>query len=95
MGPDPLADDVCVFHAEGTEDVLAEVAVEGFPTDVLDDLAEGGEPMVGVGKAGARFDLDAQPTPVVLGEGRDGSRLHLRAQRRPQQVSETSQLTDS
>jgi hypothetical protein len=40
-----------------------------LPADVLDDLAERGEPVVGVGERGARFDAQPEAPVVVLGEG--------------------------
>jgi len=58
--------------------VLAEVAVEGKPADVFDDLAQRGEPVIGVGPPGARLDVDAQTPSVVLGKRRRRA-VHSRA----------------
>lgn len=67
--PQPLgSDEVRAFHAEGAEHPLAKVAVEQKPTDVLDDLAQRGEPVIGVDPLGARLDVDTQPPSVVLGK---------------------------
>ena len=54
------SDQVSVGHAEGCEDVLAQVAVEGLAGHVLDELAQRGEPVVGVPGAGARLGPDGQ-----------------------------------
>ena len=70
-GPDQLGpEEVGVGHAEGLEDVLAKVAGEGLPADVLDDLAERGEPVVGVDEPCARFGRQAETAAVVLGKRR-------------------------
>jgi hypothetical protein len=58
VGPDPLgADQVGVVHPQGVEDALAQVLIERLAADVLDQLAQGGEPVVGVPPPGARLDL--------------------------------------
>jgi hypothetical protein len=96
-GPHPLgSDEVGALHAEGAEHVLTEVAVERKPADVLDDLAERGEPVIGVGPLGSRLDVDAQAPSVVLGERRRRA-AHTRppAERRPDQVRGSSHGTDS
>lgn len=91
--PDPLgADDVAALHAEGPEDVLSQIAVEGLSGHVLDDLAERGEPVVSVHPLAARLDLDPQASPVVLSERRHGTPdLHPPAERRPKQIREPPQ----
>ena len=38
-----------MLHAQRAEHVLAQVAAQRNPGDVLDDLAEHGEPVIGVG----------------------------------------------
>ena len=69
--PDPLGtDEIRVLHAEGFEDVRAEVRVERHPGDVLDDLTERREPVVGVAERGPRIGVVAEGTPVELGERR-------------------------
>jgi hypothetical protein len=76
-----------VVHAERAEHALTEVAAEREPADVLDDLTERGEPVVGVGPLAARLDIDVQAAPVVLGERRGRApRPRSPAQRRPEQV---------
>jgi hypothetical protein len=68
---DPLGSDkIGVGHAEGLEDVLAHVAVQGLPAHVLDDLTERGKPVVGVHEPGARLCVDAEAALVVLVQGR-------------------------
>ena len=57
-----------MVHAERSEHALAEVAAERDAADILDDLAERGEAMVGVGPPGARFGVDVQAPSVVPGE---------------------------
>ena len=69
---DPVgSDEVGIGHAQGFEDVFSDVLVERLPAHVRDDLAERGEPVVGVHEGGARFDVDAEAGPVALGERRD------------------------
>ena len=76
-----------MFHAERAEHVLAQVAVERGSGDVLDDLAERGEPVIGVRPLGAWLGVDAQAVAVVLGQrGHRPARGHAPAQYRPQQV---------
>jgi hypothetical protein len=66
--------------------VLTQVAVEGLPADVLDQLPERGGPMVAVPESGARLGLQAQAPAVVLGQGGDAtSELHGLAEVPPQQ----------
>jgi hypothetical protein len=85
-----------VRHAEGLEHALAQVAVEGQPADVLDDLAQGGEPVIGVGPLGSWFDVDVQSPSVVRGERRWwASRPRGPAERRPEQVGGVPQRADS
>jgi hypothetical protein len=96
-GPHPLgSDEIGVLHAEGPEHALAKIAVERKPAHVLDDLAERGEPVIGVGPLGSRLDVDAQAPPVILGKRRSGT-SHPRAppKRRPEQVRRAPQRTDS
>lgn len=63
---DPLgAVEVGVRHAQGVEHVLAQVAREGLPAHVLDELAERGEPTVGVPQAGARLGHHPGAAAVV------------------------------
>jgi hypothetical protein len=69
--PDPLrSQQVGVGHAERLEEVLAEIAVQRLPADVLHDLAEGGEPVVAIGVPGAWLRHQMQTAPVELGERR-------------------------
>jgi hypothetical protein len=90
------SDQAGVGHAEGLEDVLAQVAVQALSAHVLDQLAERGEAVVGVPEAGARLGLDAQTPPVVRGEGRHGAaRFHGLAEQRPEQAGGVQDLTDS
>jgi hypothetical protein len=79
---------VGVGHAERLEDVRTQVSGEGHPGHVLDDLAQGGEPVVGEHEPGARLGVDTEAAPVELGEGRPRpSGLHCFAQvSHPQQA---------
>jgi hypothetical protein len=63
LGPDQVG----ALHAEQSEDGLAEVAVERHPADGLDDLAQRGETVIGVGPPGARLEIDAQAASVDPG----------------------------
>jgi hypothetical protein len=63
------SDQIGLLHAERLEDVLAEVALQGSPGHVLDDLAERGKPVIAVDVPHAGFCDQAQTAPVVLGEG--------------------------
>jgi hypothetical protein len=63
------SDQIGLLHAEQLEDVFAEVALQGLPGHVLDDLAERGEPVIAVDVPHAGFCDQAQTVPVVLGEG--------------------------
>jgi hypothetical protein len=46
--------------------VLAQVALKGYLAHVLDDLAEGGKPVVAVRKGGTGLDHQPETTAVVL-----------------------------
>ena len=59
-----------VRHPEGLEDVPAEVAVERLTADVLDDLTQGGEAVIAVGKGGAGLRHQPDTAAVVLGQRR-------------------------
>jgi hypothetical protein len=88
-------DEVGVLHAERSEHALAEVAAERDAADILDDLAERGEAMVGIGPLGARLGVDVQAAPVVPGEWGDrapGPRPP--AQRRAEQVGGAAHRPD-
>jgi hypothetical protein len=65
--------EVGVDHAEGGEDVLAQVAVERLPDHVRDELAQRGEPVIGVPPPRPRLGDDAQAGPVVPGRRRQRS----------------------
>ena len=70
-GRDPLgADEIGIHHAEGLEDPLAEVPLEGDPAHVLDDLAQRGVTVVGVGERRAGLGHYPETPAVVLGERR-------------------------
>jgi hypothetical protein len=74
---------VGVAHAEGFEEVLVKVAVEGFLAHVLDDLAERGERVIGVDVSGAGLNRETEASAVVLGKGRHRlSELHHLAEDR-------------
>lgn len=70
--------------------------VQGHAGHVLDELAEGGEPVVGVGEPGARLGVDAEAAAVVLGQARHRpSRRHGLAQvSHPEQAGEVHDLPD-
>ena len=96
-------DEAGVAHPEGPEDALVEPPVEGCPGDVLDDLAECGEPVVGVREHGAGLRDHPQTTAVVLGRRRQRvSERHAEVQRpsleRPrlevEQIAEVARLRD-
>ena len=57
-------------HAERPEDALGEVAAQRLAGNVLDDLAERGEPVVAVGVPGARLRDQGKRAPVELGQRR-------------------------
>ncbi len=62
-GPHPFGpEQIGVLHAERAEHVLAQVAAEWDSGDVLDDLAERGEPVIGVGPLGARLVSMRRPS---------------------------------
>ncbi len=50
--------------------MLAEISAERLSGDVLDDLAERGEPVVAVSVPGARLRDQVKPAPVELGKRR-------------------------
>ena len=58
-----LAQEVRVGHAERVEDVLAQVAIERYAADLLDDLAERGVAVVRVGKRRARVAVTRRISP--------------------------------
>jgi hypothetical protein len=70
--------------------------VQGHAGHVLDELAEGGEPVVGVGEPGARLGVDAEAAAVVLGQERHRpSQRHGLAQvPHPEQAGEVQDLPD-
>jgi hypothetical protein len=92
----PGPGEVGVVHAERPEHALAEVAAERDTADILDDLAERGEAVVGVGPLSARLDIDVQAAPVVSGErGNRAPGPCPPAQRRPEQVGGLAHRPDS
>ncbi len=76
--------------------MLSQVALEGDAADLGDDLAEGGESVVGVCPSHARLRADAQSAAVVLGERRHrAARPHAFSGVGPQQVGGGAQLAEA
>jgi len=54
------AQQVGVGHPQRLEDAVAKVAVDGLSANVIDDLTEGGDPVVAEAKGRARLQRQSQ-----------------------------------
>jgi hypothetical protein len=89
------SDQIGVLHSQRIEDVVAEIAVQRLPADLINDLSEHSKPMVAVRPLRPRLNLNGQATAVVLRKRRRSRscRSDARTDGRLKQVREPPPVT--